>query len=99
VLREDPTHDIFVDVHAEGVRDLLGDAYTAELGIAAFKLNDCGDEFHRRTFRTRFTAMGRGAKERPVLSINQGLVKLEQRRGLDKGAKLRDAARVQKQRG
>ena len=35
VLREHATHDIFVDVDAEGMSDLLGDAYTAEPGVAA----------------------------------------------------------------
>jgi hypothetical protein len=35
VLREHATHDIFVDVEAQSMRDLLRDAYTAELGIAA----------------------------------------------------------------
>ena len=34
VFGEDSTNHIFVDLHAEGVRDLLGDAHIAKLGIA-----------------------------------------------------------------
>ena len=34
VLREHTANDILVDVDAEGVRDLLGDAQVSELGIA-----------------------------------------------------------------
>jgi hypothetical protein len=82
VLREHATHDIFVDVEAESMRDLLRDAYTAELGIAALKLHDRRDEFYRRAFGTGFAPRGRGGKEQAVFSIDQGIVKLEQRRGL-----------------
>jgi hypothetical protein len=39
VLREDPANDIFVDLEAEGMGDLLCDAYTAEFGIAATRLD------------------------------------------------------------
>jgi len=70
VLREHATHDIFVDVDAEDMRNLLRDAYTAELGIAALKLHDRRDEFHRRAFRTGFAAMRRGGKEQAVFSID-----------------------------
>jgi hypothetical protein len=98
-LRERAAHDISVDVDAEGMRDLLRDAYAAELGIAVLKLHDRRDEFHRRTFRTGSAPRGRGRKEQAVFSIDQGLVKLEQRRGLDEGAEFRDPAGAQKQRG
>ena len=45
MLREYPTHNIFVDVDAEGVRDLLGDAHAAETRIAPLHLDDGRDEF------------------------------------------------------
>jgi len=47
MLREHAANDIFVDVDAEGMRNLLGDAYTAELGVAALQLDDRRDEFCR----------------------------------------------------
>jgi len=99
VLREDAAHDIFVDLHAEVVRDLLRDAHTAETRIAPLHLDDRRDEFRRRTFGTGFAAMGRGGKEQAVLSIHQGLVELEQRCRLDERAKFRNPARVHEQRG
>jgi hypothetical protein len=34
VLGQHAAHDILVEVHAEGVADLLGDAQIAELGVA-----------------------------------------------------------------
>ena len=60
VLREHAAHDILVDVKAEGMCDLLGDADTAELGISVLELDDRRDEFRGRTFWDRFAAM-RGA--------------------------------------
>ena len=63
VLREHATYDIFVDLDAKGVRDLLGDAYAAEGGIAPFQLNNCRDEFRRGTFRAGFAPTERGAEE------------------------------------
>ena len=40
VLRKHAAHDILVDLDAEGMSDLLGDAHTTEPGVAAFHLND-----------------------------------------------------------
>jgi hypothetical protein len=57
---------IFVDVNAEGMRDLLGDADTAEFGISALELNDRRDEFRGRTFGAGFAAMRGGGKEQAV---------------------------------
>lgn len=51
MLCEHATHDIFIDVDAEGVGELLGDAYTAEPGVAALQLNNRRDEFCRGAFR------------------------------------------------
>ena len=50
VLGEHATHDIFVDLDAKGVRDLLSDAQAAESGVAEFHLHDCRDEFRGRHF-------------------------------------------------
>ena len=77
MLGQHATHDIFVDVHAEGMGDLLGDAHTAELGIAALHFDDRRDECHGRTFGTGSAARDRGGKEKSVFPINQCLVKLE----------------------
>ena len=37
MLREDATYDIFVELDAKGVRDLLGDAQVAEFGVAGLR--------------------------------------------------------------
>ena len=44
MLGQHEAHDILVEVHAEGVGDLLGDAQIAEPGIASFHLHDRRDE-------------------------------------------------------
>ena len=44
VFREHPADDVFVDIDAKGVRNLLCDAGTANAGIAAFDLDDRVDE-------------------------------------------------------
>ena len=44
VFREHPADDVFVDIDAKGVRNLLCDAGTANVGIAAFELDDRVDE-------------------------------------------------------
>jgi hypothetical protein len=43
VPREYATNDILVDLDAEGLSDLLGDAHTAKLGIAPLHLDDGRD--------------------------------------------------------
>ena len=75
---EDPTNDILVDLHAEGMRDLLGDSHAAETRIASLHLDDGRDEFCGRTFRTGFAAMRRRRKEQAVVAIHQGSMELEQ---------------------
>ena len=45
MLREHPADDVFVDIDAESVRNLLCDAGTANTGVAAFELDDRIDEF------------------------------------------------------
>jgi hypothetical protein len=67
---------------AEGMRDLLGDAYTAEPGVVALQLNDRRDEFCRWTFGAGFAATVAGGKEQTIFVIDQCLVELEQRAGL-----------------
>lgn len=99
VLREHAAHDIFVDVEAEGMRDLLGDAYTAEPGVAALQLNDRRDEFCRRTFGAGFMATVAGGKEQTLFPIHQGLVELEQRCRLDERAKFLNPTGTYEQRG
>ena len=51
MLREHTAHDILVDVDAERMRDLLGDAQVAELRIARFQLDNRRDEFCGGAFR------------------------------------------------
>ena len=92
-------HDIFVDLDAKGVRDLLGDAHATEARIAPLHLDDGGDELRGGTFGTGLAAMRRGRKEQVVLTIHQRPVKLEQCCRLDEGAKFRNPARAHEQCG
>ena len=52
VIGEYASNDILIDIDAEGERDDVGDAWTAESGIASFQFHDGGDELLRRTFRS-----------------------------------------------
>src|SRR6201982_2945742 len=77
------THDIFVDFDAKSVIDLLGDADTAELWIAALHLDDGRDELCGRAFRSGLSLpMGRG-EQQTVFSMDQRPVEFEQRGRLD----------------
>ena len=51
VLREHPADDVFIDLDAKGVCNLLSDAGTANAGVAAFDLDDRVDEFLGRPVR------------------------------------------------
>jgi hypothetical protein len=53
VLREHPAHDIFIDLDAEGVRDLLGNALIAESGVTKLHFDNRCDECRRGTLRAR----------------------------------------------
>jgi hypothetical protein len=78
VLSKHAANDIFVDLDAEGMSDLLGDAHVPETRIPPLHLHDGRDEFHGRTFGTGFAAMQQTGKEQPVFSIHQCPVTLEQ---------------------
>ena len=99
VFRKHAANDIFVDLDAEGMRDLLGDAYTAEPGVAALQLNDRRDEFCRWTFGAGVAATVAGGKEQTIFTIDQCLVELEQRCRLDERAKFWNPAGTHEQRG
>lgn len=77
VLREHAAHDILVNLDAEDMRNLLGNADTAEFRIAALHLDDCRNKFGGGTFRARLLSPGGGGKEQLVLAIDQGLVELQ----------------------
>ena len=77
MLREHAAYDIFIDIEAEGVSDLLGDLHTAKLGIAPFQLDNCRNEFGGGTFWTGFAWTIRGREEEAVLAIDQGFKELQ----------------------
>ena len=81
------------------MRDLLGDAHTAEPGVAALQPNDCGDEFCRGTFGAGFAATVVGAKEQTIFAIDQCLVELKQRCRFDEHAKFWNPVGIHEQRG
>ena len=99
VPREHATHDIFVDVNAEGMRDLLGDTHTAEPGVAALQLNDRRDEFWRGSFGARFAATAEGGKGQTIFPIHQGFVEPEQRCRPDEHAKFWNPVGIHEQGG
>ena len=49
--REDSTHDVLINLNAECMRDLLGNALMAESGVTELHLEDGRDDFLRRTLR------------------------------------------------
>ena len=59
VPREYTAHDILVDAEAEDVRELLGDAHTAEVRIALFHSNNGRDELRGGFLRPGFTQTSR----------------------------------------
>ena len=80
------------------MRNLLGDAHTADTRVAPLHLDDNRNDFRGRTFGTRSAAMRRGRKEQAVFPVHQALVELEQRCRLDERAELRNPARLHEQR-
>ena len=78
VLGEHAADDILVDLDAEGIGDLLGDADAAEPRITGLDLDDRRDEFRGRSFRTGLASFGRRRKEQVILAIDQRVMELEQ---------------------
>ena len=74
---QNAANHVFVDIHAESQRDLLGDARTAPTRIAPLHGYDGVDEFSVRSFRAGSTpALGR--KQQAVLAFPQQAVQMEQ---------------------
>ena len=74
MLREDPTHDILVDLHAECMRDLLGNTLIAKSGVTELHFEDGRDDFLCRTLGT-WLAPGSRRREQPaIFAIDQRLV-------------------------
>ena len=69
--------DIFVDIHTEGQRDLLGDSGTAPTRITPFRFNDGIDEFFGRSFGARPTPLI-GRKQEAVLSFDEHVMETQQ---------------------
>lgn len=74
VLCENPAEDIFVDLHAECVRDLRGNMMIAEPGVAALHLEEGRDDFLCRNLPTVLASDFRGGEQAPRNSIDQRLV-------------------------
>ena len=91
VLREHPPDDIFIDIDAEGVRNLLCDAGTANTGIAALEFDDRVDEFLRWLFWARASMAPRREKP-PIFSFLERLVESQQGFGLQEDRELRDSS-------
>jgi hypothetical protein len=70
VYGEHASHDIFVDLNAKGVSDLLGDADTTELRVVVLHLDDGRDELLGWALRAR--SFVSGTKRRPAGDIFDG---------------------------
>src|SRR6516225_5739413 len=65
---ENATHDILVDLDAEGQGELLSHSRATPVRITQFHFNDCVDEFFVRSFWARLTPT-LGRKQHAVLSF------------------------------
>src|ERR1700704_3994107 len=91
VFREHAADDVFVDIDAKGMRNLLCDAGTANTGVAALELDDRVDEFLRWSFWSGAPMTSRREKP-PVFAFLERLVESQQGSGLQDDRELRDSA-------
>src|SRR5882757_10897636 len=91
VFREHPADDVFVDIDAKGVRNLLCDAGTANTGIAALELDDRVDEFLRWPFWAGAPMTSRREKP-PIFAFLEPHVESQQGSGLQDDRELRKPA-------
>jgi len=77
VYGERAPHDIFVDLDAKGVSDLLGDADTTELRIAVLHLDDGRDQLLGWALRARLSSLAWRGEQQAIFSMDHGLVELE----------------------
>src|SRR5258708_19208625 len=89
--------DVFVDIDAKGVRNLLCNAGTANAGVAAFELDDRVDEFLRRSFRAGAPMTSR-REEPPIFAFLERRMESEQGSGLQNDRELGDSAWSHEQR-
>jgi hypothetical protein len=87
---EDAAHDIFINLNAERMSHLLGNARTAEARIATLHFEDRRDEFLRGPFGT-WPSPGSGREQQSVFPLDQRPVKAQQRRGLNSNGNLWEA--------
>ncbi len=91
VFRQHPADDVFVDIDAESVRNLLCDAGTANAGVAAFELDDRLDEFLRRSLRAGAPMTSR-REEPPIFAFLERRMESEQGSGLQNDRELGGSA-------
>src|SRR6516165_5257355 len=77
MFSKNPSHDVLVDVHAEGQRNLLGNSRTTPGRVTPFHFNDGIDQFFGRSLRTRSTSALR-RKQHAVLSFRQQVMEMQQ---------------------
>jgi hypothetical protein len=75
------THDIFVDFDAKSVIDLLGDADTTELWIAALHLDDGRDENVEGPFGPGFRFRWESGEQQTLISMDQRPVEFREIQG------------------
>jgi hypothetical protein len=89
VFPEHPADDVFVDIDAKGVRNLLCNAGTAN-AVAAFELDDRLDEFLPRSLRAG-APMTTRREEPPIFAFLERRMESEQGSGLQNDRELGDS--------
>src|SRR5450631_522701 len=87
---EDAAHDILVDLDAERMGYLLGNARTTEARIAVLHFEDRRDEILRGPFRP-WSLTGSGREQQSIFPLDQRPMKAQQRRGLNSNGNLWEA--------
>ena len=88
----DAAHDILVDLDAERMGYLLGNARTTEARIAVLHFEDRRDEILRGPFRP-WSLTGSGREQQSIFPLDQRPMKAQQRRRPDSNRNLGEAVR------
>ena len=75
MFSQNPAYDVFVDLEAEGERNLLGNSRAAPTGIAALHFKDGIDQFFARSLRAR-SPFALARKQHAILLFCQHLVEM-----------------------
>jgi len=72
--RENPAHDVLINLHGECMRNLFDNALIAESGVPKLHLEDGRDDLLGRTLRSGFALGSGGGEQAAIFPIDQRLV-------------------------